>query len=270
MNCSNFKRYLGAFADGELETDSNAEALEHLNSCEACAGKVAQIRKLKEALARGFDQQQIPQGLADRVRAGIRREADQPAGGVGRLHKWVVPLGMAAAIVFVWQASLWFDAPGLETGGLGSDVEARFVSDARTRHRDCTRLGVEHHRPGLALNPETLRRVFSKELGLRVLAPDLSSFGYRLQSADTCGMGKSPGAHVVYEHETGGDIISVFTLERREGFMPTEGLVIGGRPCFVSRGPGPTLVAWHHGQATYVLCSTAGFQVLRAMVESIR
>lgn len=269
MNCTNFERYLGAFADGELETDRNVEALEHLNSCEACAGKVAQIRKLKEALARGFNQQEIPEGLADDVRVGIWREADKPPGGVGRIHRWVVPLGMAAAIVFVWQASLWFDGGG-ETGGPGRDVEARFVSNARTRHRDCTRLGAAHHRTGLALDAESLRRAFGEELGLPVLAPDLSSFGYRLQSADTCGMGKSPGAHIVYEHETGIDILSVFTLERRNGFRPTEGFVISGRPCFVRGGPGPTLVAWHDGEATYVLCSTAGIEVLRAMGESIR
>lgn len=270
MNCNSLRKHLGAFADGELEADRNAEALEHLNSCGACASEVTQIRELKDALSRSFEQQRLPEGLADRVRARVRREADQTVGGIGGIHKWVVPLGMAAAIVFVWQASLLFDGGSAETGGPRSDVEARFVSAVLTRHRNCTRLGPAHSRAGLTLDAEIVGRVFSQELGVRVLVPDLSSFGYRLQSADTCGMGKRPGAHIVYEHETGEDVLSVFTLERRDGFQPAEGLVIGGGPCFVGGGPGPTLVAWHDGEATYVLCSTAEFKALRAMAESIR
>ena len=47
MTCKTFRKYLYAFADGELETRENLEALEHLNMCPSCCRKVAVQQALR-------------------------------------------------------------------------------------------------------------------------------------------------------------------------------------------------------------------------------
>ena len=54
MNCQSFRKYIGAFADGELEVSQNLEALEHLNMCPSCAARVTNINELKEAINRAY------------------------------------------------------------------------------------------------------------------------------------------------------------------------------------------------------------------------
>lgn len=269
MNCRSFRKYLGAFADGELDTATNLEALEHLNFCESCATKVAGIQEIKRGLTRVFAEERVPDGLKSRVRARIAACPGQPALRPSRLQKWVVPLGMAAAIVFAWQVSVLFYRPAVDdfVGGPRNAVEAQWVQAVRIQHKDCTKLGLKHHRESLPIDLRLISVELSKELGLPVLAPNLSSLGFVLVGADACGLNHVPGAHIVYQHEREGWLLSIFSLSPLDTFRPTAGFRVGSRECFVCTDPGPAMVAWHESGVTYLFCGKVGVQRLKELVR---
>ncbi len=270
MNCRSFRKYVGAFADGELDTAINVEALEHLNFCESCATKVANIQKMKATLARMFAQERSPALLADRVRGRLREHADGSVVRFRLLQRWVVPFGIAAAVAVVWFASM------LTTGGKAgyvsgpkSTVEAQWVNTARMQHQGCTKMGPKHHNRDLPIDSAGIERVLGEKFGFPVLAPDLSSAGFVLLGADTCGLNGIPGAHVIYRHGKDGWFLSVFSLAGLSPIKPTEGFSVGGHSAFVSTDPGFTVISWQESGVTYVFCGKTSISSLEQLSATV-
>ena len=113
MNCTQFRKYAGAFADGELDIPLNLEALEHLNMCPACTQRVDEITALRSALERTHSNHLVPKEARDRIRNALDAEireakpeefdpalaANRHVGRLRRTSRWLVPLSMAAVLV---------------------------------------------------------------------------------------------------------------------------------------------------------------------------
>jgi hypothetical protein len=102
MNCTEAKRYLDLFLDGELTVEQNLKVLEHLNLC-GCCSKVFDGEKLLAVEAQKAAEK-CPEALKRRVEACLQRE--------GRPRLWMVAaaaailaagigIGIAAARLFV-------------------------------------------------------------------------------------------------------------------------------------------------------------------------
>ena len=78
MNCTQFRKYAGAFADGELDIQINLEALEHLNMCPACTQRVDEIASLRPALERPHSNPRAPRELRDRIRHALDAQHQEP------------------------------------------------------------------------------------------------------------------------------------------------------------------------------------------------
>lgn len=255
MNCRSFRKYLEAFADGELDTPANLDALEHLNFCEACARKVVNIQQLRIRLAEAFGDQPIPQELRHRVLVSVgvapRTQADGP-----RRRQWLaVPLGVAAAIALFWAASPWQTAP---TGSSFADANppvARWISSVRAQHLDGTTPGTRPRTSSLPCDTKLLSARLESELAASVAAPDLGGLGFTLERAERCRIDNLPGAHLVYRRLSDGKQLSVFTTGAMETDSGTRELKARDRECFVCSRQGPTVLAWHGGGATYVVCA---------------
>ena len=80
MNCTSFRKYVGAFADGELDTKLNLDALEHLNMCPDCARRVSHVQELKAALKRVLPVEGAPADLIEllRILPPVRGGEDAP------------------------------------------------------------------------------------------------------------------------------------------------------------------------------------------------
>lgn len=279
MNCQDAKRFLGAFADGELETETNLAILEHVNMCPSCATRVAEAQSLKMSLQRIDTQQQVPAGLEERIRTSVRASgavsigavpavAPITTGGGGWIYRLMGPATIAAAVlvaavIWRWPTSDLQPDPGTVTA---PGVSFRLVSDVRQQHVDCTRLGSKHHRESLGWNLSSIAADLSRELSLDVAAVDLSRFGYRFHSADACGVMGRRGAHVVYQPQGGGPLLSLFSIEHVSGLETTyddDGYV-------VDVGEGHTCIAWHVGGTTYVVCGSLPPETLRPLADAIR
>ena len=246
MNCKQFYKYAGAFADGELDVPLNAEALEHLRMCPRCAGRVAEVTNLKAALNRTLVHEAAPPHLRQHVMAalddeiGVRgRKPTGPAIRAWRSHL-VVMTGVAASLVL---ASL-----------------AWWLLDRREQPTD-----------SLTIVSGRVNRL-SAELGLAVKSPNLSSYGFELVGADRCGVRGQRGAHVLYRRPSPPVVmLSVFTLPRLADLQPGGGDGTAEEAkYYVTRGDSPRLVAWHDGAQTYTVCADLPEADLLAIAGGIR
>lgn len=285
MNCQDAKRFLGAFADGELETETNLAVLEHVNMCPPCATRVADVQSLKTSLQRVETQQRVPAGLEERIRASIRASASGSSVAVSAAtpvatvtpittagNRWIyrlfAPASVAAAIIVAallwgWPAGDPPPDPGTVTA---PGASFRLVSDVRQQHVDCTRLGSKHHRESLGRSLPSIQADLSRELSLDVAAVDLSRFGYRFHSADACGVMGRRGAHVIYQPQEGGPLLSLFSMEHVAGLESAH----DDDGYAVDVGDGHTCIAWHAGETTYVLCGSLLPDALRPLADAVR
>ncbi len=268
MNCEEFKKTLSTRAGSESDHDIDRRMLEHVKSCEQCARTVAGPSQLKSQLNQVFVEERAPSGLRFRVHAELMAAARDEARRPSRVQRWVIPLGVAAAVAFVALASILFDRSASElSGGPKNAVEARFVKAVRKQHDGCTRMVAARPDEGLSIDEKEVREKLSKELRLPVLAPDLADRGFVMVGADLCGLNGMPGAHVIYRESGGeGRLLSVFTVRPVTSLKPTHGFHAGGHDCFLCAGRDSTVVAWHESQATYVVCGAITAREFRELV----
>lgn len=264
MDCEEFCTYVGAFVDGELETERNFEALQHVNSCPGCAARAAEIPALKGAVARAFSDGCAPQYLQNRLTSSLEtcvvtpRLAGPPSrdGRATRRPRlrFLAPLGMAAAIgsaLLLWQ--YW---PGSGSQPVKITVAAgKLVADVREQHRLCIeQRGLGHHDASLPRDLPGMARRLSNELQLAVIVPDLSAKGFDLVGADRCGIMGRRGAHVLYQYASTGVPLSVFTVGRVSELGSGAHGSTAQHEYFVSSSEPLCVVAWHGGPQTYVIC----------------
>lgn len=277
MNCTKFRKFVGAFADGELDVAQNLEALEHLNVCRDCAAHVANITNLKTAIRRIYGRAETPNALRDQVLATLKTAARGSPQEVRTnsqapsppQHRLMAPLGMAAAIVVavtVWQA---WPAPSPKSGAI-TVVPGQTVRDVRTQHQRCLKAGALHHAADLPRTFSGIERLLSAELKLKVLAPDLSAHGFALVGADRCGILGRKGAHLLYRSVVSPTAISIFTVVHL-GWLRSADHQGDGRYAYMSGSDdGIAVLAWHDGPQTYVACGDLSASALGDIIESVR
>ncbi len=262
MDCTEFRKYVGAFADGELEVQENLTALEHLNMCPDCVARVAEISHLKSALVREYGGIRAPAYLSNRIRLAFDSEVaetqvEHPAdrdGRFGRLRvRLLVPLGMAAALVasvLLWQ----YRERDLPRHGTIAVVSERAAADIREQHVKCVReRGVNHHDEDLPRDLRAIASNLSLALDMEIIAPDLSTRGFDLVGADRCGIAGLRGAHVLYKAVPSQVPLSVFSVTRMHDLGCGSG-GSGAAQYFVSSDEPLGVVAWQNEQQSYAIC----------------
>lgn len=285
MNCTQFRKYAGAFADGELDIPLNLEALEHLNMCPACTQRVDEITSLRSALERTHAEHRAPEDLRERIHHVLEEErrtlasakSNMDPKGVPRVvrtrptSRWLIPLSMAAAVMVA--VSAWQYSPRAElSSGTITTLAVRIVADAARIHRHCASRRVsDHHDPSLPRNLAQLASQLSERLGFEAIAPDFSSSGFALVGADFCALGGRKTAHVLYRRQAEPDIaLSVFSTRRIPELRPEGVTALGDTDVFVRRVGDLTIAAWYRGGQSFTFCSELDELPLLRAVDQIR
>ncbi len=288
MNCKNFRKFVGAFADGELDVQLNLEALEHLNMCPACAKRVNEITDCKAALQRVWPRCEAPaylrtcvaNMLTKAVQSGdLSNDHEQAASKTTatastktlRFSYFVKPAAIAAAILLC--VAVWQLAPDEKVApGEITVLAARTVADVRTQHMHCSAMpSGMHHDQTLSRSLSTIASRLSKRLKLKVLVPDLTSFGYKLVGADACGIQGRAAAHVLYESAGGERKLSVYTVNRLSDLTPNRPVSPSGRRYFVASVDNAlTVLAWHEGLQSYTVCAPLPEESLLAFFDHVK
>ena len=274
MDCKRFRKYVGAFADGELDVEHNLDALEHLNMCPNCATRVAEVSTLKESLQRTCEDVKASQHLRMKIETMIHEGERGTPTHVGRprqILRVFVPLAAVASLLLVvglWRLSPEPLSPLLEA----ADLPASLVADARHQHRACIReRGENHYDPALPRAANAIATILARDLGMRVAVPQLDHAGYKLIGVDRCGVGRWRGSHALYRSvgRPNGEL-SLFTISSEAALASAQVGVDGEHIKITAADLRLAVVAWNDGSQTYMACAEVPSDALRHLVATFR
>ena len=273
MDCKQFRKYIGAFSDGELDIEHNLDALEHLNMCPACAARVTEVSTLWESLRRAHGNVKAPPRLKAKIEA-MMREGDSakatPPGRTRQILRVFVPLTAVASLLLVvglWRPWVAEPSPLLRV----ADLPAQLVADARHQHRTCVReRSANHFDPTLPRDPSSIATALGRDLGMRVAVPQLNHLGYRLIGADRCGVGRRKGSHALYRSSSPNGELSLFTVGRTAALASDRLGAAVKRNMVTADDDRLAVVAWHDGPQTYLACAEVPEDVLCDLVAAFR
>lgn len=283
MRCHEVRKYLYAFADGELEIKDNLEVLAHLNMCPACAERLDVEQQLKQCLAGLFAAERAPEALTARVWEQVRPARSGRRAGSRSAVRFLGP-ALAAAALIALVVLVWIEArPGRSTGTSGAVLDnpryrvagAELPQCFELGHHKCSAIGSSHHARGLSRNLDEIAAVWSADLHFPVLAPDWRAEKLRFVSACRCGLpGGMVGAHLVYDKYTHVEPVSLYSLQPGGPFDQFEETVVNGKAYLLSRAGETDLIAWQDPLADYVLCARAddegARELIRQLIDPIR
>ena len=284
MNCKEARKLLYAFADGQLGVKDNCEVLDHLKMCCECSKVVDEHQALRAAVGRSIAAASVPRHLSGRIAIGL------PAAASGT-SRWSLTKVRAYALaasfllvagIFLWR-SAWSPSDPGPAGGRAVRVEqgnsaATMIAQV---HNECCLHSAHHQNRDLPTTLGTVGPAICAHYNNKIaaLAPDLSRYGYRFESANYCGVQDKPdtdGGHIVYVSDKGPRRMSFFSVPRwdcldrcRKYAVPSED---GSRKYEVDQEGGGKLciVAWHNDATTYICCGPESLDVIERMAKQVR
>lgn len=280
MNCKEARKLLYAFADGQLGVKDNCEVLDHLKMCACCGQVVDEHQTLRAAVGRSINTVSVPASLRGQVAAALPIAASSGRRRITGLRPYALAASLLlVAGVFLWR-SVW--SPG---GPADRTVVVEPGNSAATMivqvHNDCCLHSAHHQSSELPAALKTVGPAICDYYDHKIaaLAPDLSQYGYRFESANFCGVQDKPGTeggHILYVSESSPRRMSFFSVPRwdcvdkcRKYGVPSED---GSRKYEVDQEGGAKLciVAWHYDTTTYICCGPESLDVIEKMVKQVR
>ncbi|HKQ46460.1 MAG TPA: zf-HC2 domain-containing protein [Phycisphaerae bacterium] len=277
MNCTTVRKFLYAFADGQLGVKANCEVLDHLKMCPACSRLVDEHQALRSAIGRNLAAEKTPEGLHQRVVQRLEGASARPV-------PWLRPLAAAACVALAAAGGWWAfanrsadpdqmaNAPVRVEGG---PTAATMIAEV---HRLCLAEPAKHQYPSLPRDRSQVAAAINQHFAGRVaaVAPNLSRFGYEFESVNFCGIDASlsrEGGHLVYASADRQSRLSLFCVPRLDrldqgsgpspdGYLQYEVDQDGGKKL--------SILAWHRNSTSYACCANLTIEQLREMVSGIR
>jgi len=280
VNCQEFRKFLYAFGDGELVTNDNLGALEHLNMCPTCCAKVDAQAQLKARLKQHFGADHAPDRLGERILSAIH--AEQGATSTGwrpRVFARVgAPMALAASVALAFVGTWWFNSQGSGPFDPGTTAHVQpalgtvTVAQIEGQYTACGMMGDGHHVKALSRKYALMQAEMEQKVGHKVLAPDLTSVGYVLQSGCFCGLPKNPGANVVYRDKAGKHLLVIFSIKRIQRLVgpDVQDHQEDGKDCRIGEGCTNSIISFDEQGATFILCAPLKKEDLLKLVEPLR
>ena len=291
MNCQSARKYLYAFADGELGVPDNCEVLDHLKMCQACSSVVAEHQSMRVILSKFIDRAAVPASLEPRVRSAMKGRSKSHVAASRTISLFRITAIAACVLLSVGMATwyMWSADDADITGSLYSSYTPKVVrvqagtsaaSNVSAVHHKCTDSGLAHQTPSLPSKLNELGPALATRFGDRIkaLAPDLSRYGFFFESVGLCGVKDGEefkGGHLVYASADGHQRLSVMSIPRLESLDAT-GLrnhsseVPQYYGIAQDSGDDMIIAAWHRDSTTYVCCAQIEPLKLERIVNAVR
>lgn len=261
------RKYIEAFADGELDVEQNLRMLEHMAMNPRATRRVMHQQQLRQAVDRAMRESTpaIPQPLRGKIeqlaaewdgRPARQENTTKPArptrpGVIAKIGRWLPAVAAAlllgaSIVLFVLSQSPGGGDPLLETRHIRA---ASFVA----RHNACSKQLENLHRADafgtqIADIPGKVAERFDLSATLPVL--DLSSLGYAFAGAGDCAAPGAAAVHLVFRADDGPGAISIWVRPAADSDGDIEpGKLYAAAP---RKGQHPLLM-WRRGDVIYYL-----------------
>ncbi len=299
MNDKEIRKYLAAFADGELDVEQNLCVLEQMAMNPQATRRVMHQQQLRQMVNRALREMTpaVDPALRQRIAElaletetvrdaessndvigaadGIEKPRSNTAAPsvLARLTPWLPAI--AAAILLAASAAIWFVAPprgGTSTPPAVAIVRAPDLLDAKrinvleTRHQSCSeRIELLHNAERFG---RAIADVPSKVTGFlgEQTSPilDLSALGYEFSGAGECAAPGARAVHLVYRHRdapVSSEAISLWVRADPEESINVQAGKLYEVPRPQSAG---SIVMWRTGGSVYYLVGDAAEEVKNA------
>jgi len=276
------RKYLPAFADGELDVEQNLLVLEQMAMDPENCRRVMHQQQLRKAVQRALaaDCPNCPEGLKERVAAlweaelvgevsdaraaaaprdtGTRAEAGNGGAVIAKIGRWFP--AAVAAVLLVAAAGVYFSAAGAG-GGAGESqwvntqlVSASLASELTGRHDVCSR-NPSAMKDGFPMpdSVEQLPGAIEHYLDGQTVGriPELNIFGYEFVRAGNCPIPGDKAVHLVYQGvgDAAGKRLSLWiaNVPNAHGLEP-------GRLYTAAAGGDAAILTWYaDGHAFYLV-----------------
>lgn len=237
MTSQEARKFLPAFADGELDVEQNLRVLEQMAMDPTNTKRVMHQQQLRRACARVMCRPETccPDALratlaalaedaagnesppAARAAGGADDEAgggfsgDEPGPVVGVIGRWVAPLAVAAALFIAALVALNIynqnqNATAADRYTADGLITANLASSFAKRHDQCALdPGAIMHAELFPADVDQLDDALVEhvDVAMRDAALDLSSLGYDYRIAGLCPVPGNEAVHVVYQNPEG-------------------------------------------------------------------
>jgi len=261
------RKYLPAFADGELEVEQNLRVLEHMAMNPRATRRVMHQQQLRQAV------DQSVRGATPATPEALKRKIARMANEAGdsdaaapirrarfRLAAWV-PTAIAALLLI--GAGVLYYAAATRSAGVGNTrvaarpslaMELPVLNDLIAKHELCVHPLEELYNGAIFPReienvPAAVRNVFGKDSYTLL---DLTDLGYRYADAGVCPIGSGKAVHVLYRKiNNPTDRISLW-IEPDDGHLDIK----RDTPYAVTgKQTSHPIIMWCHGGMTYYLVS---------------
>lgn len=282
LNEHESRKYLAAFADGELNVEQNLKVLEHMAINPTATRRVMHQQQLRQAVDRTIRRQThpTPEALKQQIQklvadtpAADPTTAPSPTGRtertsvLARIGRWA-PLAAAAlffiAALVVLNSANQPSSPGLPQVAQGLVPNSQYAMFVK-RHLGCSRMidklmHMELFPQDLKALPASLATYLG---GGTTPGLDLSSIGYEFYAVGECNVPGKQSVHLIYhakDDPTGHDALSLWV--RRYSGSPA---IEANRVYYVEdAGPNP-LILWRQGGMIYYLMGNSLVNTDQAM-----
>ncbi len=282
MNHQEAKKYLAAFADGELDVDQNLQMLEQLKMDPQATARVEHQQQLREVVKQSMTNQtpQLPQALRQTL-TNMIDEAEttsnvdsqdfaqphhprQPLSMPPSHHRSVAGrlgwrLGLSFAAVLAIGASIWLTmkpapSPIFVSGNTMNLMPISQAQQMTKRHLNCSQMIeklMDFNRGPVTL--EQMPNLIQEQLGSQSYPTlDLSGIGYQFLKAGPCTLPGNKAAHLIYQaapHTGRHDAISLWITADNGSMKIASDVVYGIR----GKEYAHPIMIWRHGGLLYYL-----------------
>jgi len=212
-----FRKYLAAFADGELDVEQTLQVLEHMAMNPQATRRVMHQQKLRQAVDRAVRSSAppLPDGLRQQVQSLAETTPttdtatdNQPSGRslFMRINRWA-PLAAAAVVLVTALVFLNVASQNPQSIVDNKLIPVNQIEMFARRHMDCGQMLSSMNQNVMPPNtlmelPDALKKYFGVQLA--GLSLDLTALGYEYQGTGRCSV---PGQsiHLVYRSTTTSD-----------------------------------------------------------------
>lgn len=292
MNCHKVKKYLFAFADGQLSVQLNCEVLDHLKMCPACSSVVDEHQAVRRTIAKSAERTRMPAGLEARIRHAIETDGlakpAKKAAASARTFRFTRVAALAACIVIaltlVWPhffGETFSPVDTLTAGGLPGLSDADQITQLAVRRHNKCKLKCDldsHQNPALSRDLGVLASEIDGHFGNAIAsaAPDLTGFGFEFESANFCNPTTeqdAPSAHVMYVNFSNSSRLSLFSVRHWKALDDASGNAPDRNSPFMNAATGcdnNSMLAWNEGDMTYIIVGQLDVDRMKEMVDGIK
>lgn len=209
MDCQKIKEYIYSFLDGELDDKTSLLVKEHLSICPLCKLALEQERKADSLIRHNITKEKAPFELKETILSRIRGPRTQKI-SIFALHILrPILIGACGTVLILILFSLL-------------NKPFPVFNEALKEH-------IQFLKGNLSLeiqsqSPSEVHSWLQAKLDFKVMTPDLSSQGVRLQGARLCNLKSKKTAYIMYNK--GEHSLSVFMFDAKSLRFPTTKKVV--------------------------------------------